>query len=182
MSYIEIIILAIALSIDACIVSFSFGISLDKNRIKNGLLLAVFTSVFQGIMPVFGYFLTNTVKNVVEPVANIIVFIVFAYLGIKFIIDSFKRDKNVKTPLCLSVACLFLVGIATSIDAFSAGLSLSLLGNRILKPALLIAFVTFINSLFGFWIGGIVKDMQTRYLEIFSGLLLIGLGVKALLF
>lgn len=182
MSYIEIIILAIALSIDACIVSFSFGITLDKKRIRNGLLLALFTSAFQGLMPVFGYFLTNTVKNFVEPIANIIVFLIFAYLGIRFIIDAFKRDKSIKTPVCISIGCLFLVGLATSIDAFSAGLSLSLLGNRILKPALLIATVTLVNSSFGFWIGGKVKDMQTKYLEILSGVLLIGLGIKALLF
>ena len=73
-----------------------------------------------------------------------------------------------------------LIGVATGIDAFSAGISLSLFGNHILKPAILIAVVTFVNSLLGFSLGGKLKNLPTQGLEIFAGLLLILLGVKAL--
>ena len=74
-----------------------------------------------------------------------------------------------------------LVGIATSIDAFSAGITLSLFGNHIFKPALLIAFVTFANSILGFSLGGKLKHLPTKGLEIFAGLLLIALGIKAII-
>lgn len=179
MTHFEIILLAIALSIDACIVSFSFGLAFEENRTKNSLLLASFTGFFQGLMPCIGYYLTTFVKSFIEPYANIIVFTIFVFLGLKFIKEAMQKEKQ--TPLCIGITCLFLVGIATSIDAFSAGISLSLYGNRILKPALLITFITFINSCVGFWIGGKMKKLSTTYLEIFAGIILIGLGIRAIL-
>ena len=75
---------------------------------------------------------------------------------------------------------MILLGIATSIDAFSAGISLSLFGNKIIKPALLIAVVTFLNSNLGFYLGGRLKHLPTKILEISAGCLLIFLGIKAL--
>ena len=178
MSYLSIIILALALSIDACVVSFSYGLKYDKERFKNALMLASFTGIFQGLMPVIGYYLTNLVKVYIQPYAPLIVFLIFSYLGIKFIIEAFQRGRD-KNP-CIDLKCLLLIGIATSIDAFSAGISLSLFGNRILKPALLIAFITFMNSNIGFYTGGKLKHLPTKYLEIFAGILLIILGIKAI--
>ena len=179
MSHLEILILAIALSIDACVVSFSYGLIFSRERVKNSMLLASCTGLFQALMPVIGYFLTAIVKTFVEPFAPIIVFAIFTYLGVKFIIEAFETEK--KKNLCLDFKCLLLVGIATSIDAFSAGISLSLFGNRILKPAVLIGVVTFVNSISGFYLGGKFKHLPTRSLEVGAGLLLIVLGIKSLL-
>ena len=178
MSYFEIFLLALALSIDACVVSFSYGLVFSEKKFKNSMLLACSTGFFQGVMPVIGYFLTGFVKAFIEPFAGLIVFLIFTYLGVKFIIEAFEKHKE--KPLCIDVKCLLLVGIATSIDAFSAGISLSLLGNKILKPAVLIAFVTFLNSSLGFYIGGKLKHLPTKPLEISAGILLIILGLKAL--
>lgn len=129
-------------------------------------------------MPTIGYYLTGFVKSFIEPYAGLIVFLIFTYLGVKIILEAF--DKEREQQLCIDLKCLILVGIATSIDAFSAGITLSLFGNHILKPALLIAFVTFANSILGFALGGKLKHLPTKGLEIFAGLLLIALGVKAL--
>ena len=177
MSYLDIILLAFALSVDACVVSFTYGLNFKENRIKHSLLLAGFTSVFQGLMPIVGYFLTSFVKNYIEPYTAIIVFLIFTYLGIKFIKDAFDNKK--KNLCCLGFACLLLIGIATSIDAFSAGISLSLYGNKILKPALLITVVTFINSCLGFYLGGKLRFFPSKFIEIFAGIILILLGIKA---
>ena len=179
MSYLEIILLAIALSIDACIVSFSYGITFTEKRLKNSLSLAICTGLFQGIMPIIGYFLTGFVKSFIEPYASLIVFLIFSYLGVKIILEAFETNKQ--KPLCIDLKCLLLVGIATSVDAFSAGITLSLFGNNILKPAILIALVTFLNSIIGFVLGGKLKHLPTKGLEIFAGLLLILLGIKAFL-
>lgn len=178
MSYISIILLAIALSIDACVVSFSYGLAFTENRFKNAIRLAACTSLFQGLMPVIGYYLTGFVKSFIEPYAGFIVFAIFTYLGVKFIKEAFEKEKE--KQLCIDLKCLLLVGIATSIDAFSAGISLSLFGNRILKPAILIGVVTFINSLLGFGLGGKLKKFPTKWLEITAGCLLILLGLKSL--
>lgn len=179
MSYISIIILALALSIDACVVSFSYGLTFKEERLKNALLLAIFTGGFQGLMPFFGYYLTGIVKYYVEPYACWIVFTIFLFLGAKFILEAFEKER--KRQLCLDIKCLILLGIATSIDAFSAGISLSLFGNHIFKPALLIAFTTFAISNLGFILGGKLRHIPTKGLEIGAGILLISLAIKAIL-
>ena len=178
MSYLSIFVLALALSIDACVVSFSYGLKSNNEKLKNALLLSSFTGLFQAIMPVIGYYLTNFVKVFIEPYSKFIVFFIFVYLGIKFIKESFeeKTDKE----LCIDLKYLFLIGIATSIDAFSAGISLSLYGNKILKPAVLIGLITFINANLGFFLGGKLRKLPTRFLEISAGILLIALGIKGL--
>lgn len=179
MSYIEIIILASVLSIDACVVSFSYGILTLKNYKRDSFLLATTTGLFQGLMPLIGYFLTSYAYNYLFAYSKLIVFAIFTALGIKFIIEAFsdKKEKN----LCIGFGCLILIGIGTSIDAFSGGISLKLSGNRILYPALLIGVTTFINSVIGFQIGKNVKYMPVKYMEIISGILLILLGIKALI-
>ena len=179
MTYLEIFLLALALSVDACVVSFTYGLSFKEERIKNALLLACFTGIFQGVMPAIGYYLTNFVKTMIAPYASLIVFTIFIFLGIKFIKEAFDKNKN--KPCCISITCLLLIGIATSIDAFSAGISLALYGNLIFKPALLIIIITFINSLLGFSLGGILKNFPSKWLEIIAGMVLIGLGIKAIL-
>ena len=176
----EIILLAIALSIDACVVSFSYGLVIENKKRLSSFLLALFTGFFQFLMPVLGFYFANILQKYIQSYANIIVFIIFGYLGYKFIKEAFQKEKE--TPKCLGLSCLFLIAIATSIDAFSAGISLMLCGNKIILPSILIGCVTFCFSLFGFWGGYILKKFPTFYLEISAGVILISLGVKALIF
>lgn len=179
MNYYEIVLLAYALSIDACVVSFSYGLTFSNNFIKNSLKLSLTTSLFQAFMPIIGYFLTNLVKDFIQPYASWIVFSIFIYLGIRFIYEAYQTNKE--KHLCLDAKCLLLLGIATSIDAFSAGISLSLMGNHILKPAILIGLVTFINAITGYFIGNKIRHLSTRNLEIIAGMLLLLLGIKAVI-
>ena len=178
MSHLEILLLAIALSVDACVVSFGYCLIVVEKRLKNSFLLALFTGFFQGVMPVLGYSLTEFVRSYIAPYSKWIIFGIFVFLGVKFIKEAFENKAK---PLCIDLMCLFLIGIATSIDAFSAGISLSLMNNRILLPALLIALITFLISNMGFWLGGELKNMPSKGLEISAGTILILLGLKALL-
>ena len=179
MSYLSIVILALALSVDACVVSFSYGLKYDKNKIINALLLSGFTGTFQGLMPLAGYFMTGIVKTYIQPYSSLIVFLIFSYLGISFIVEAYQKKQD--KELCIDLKCLLLIGIATSIDAFSAGITLSLCGANILKPALLIASVTFLNSNLGFLAGNKMRYLPTKYIEITAGILLLLLGIKAVL-
>ena len=179
MTHIEIFVLALALSVDAFVVSFSYGISDLKDRRKSCAELALYTGGFQGLMPVFGYYLTGCVLSYVSQYAKLIVFLIFAYLGVKFILEGMS-NREIK-PCSLSLICLLTIGIGTSIDAFSAGISLMLSGNYIMKPALLIAGITFLNSILGFWIGEKFRKLPDKMLMIVAGMLLLLLGIKALL-
>lgn len=178
MSYIEIFILAIALSVDACVVSFTYALKLKGAHFKNSFLLSLYTSLFQILMPAIGYFMTNFVKVYIEPYSKFIVFLIFSYLGIKFILEANKESKS--RNVIIDTKTLILIGIATSIDAFSSGISLSLFGNKILKPAILIGLITFINSNLGYYSGIKLKKLPSKSLEISGGVLLIILGIKAL--
>lgn len=180
MNTLDILILAIALSIDACVVSFSNGLIFTKNKRANSLILASSVGFFQFLMPIIGYFLAQSVNKYVEPYDHWIVFGIFVLLGAKFIRDAFKEEKTEKIECYFCFSYILLISIATSIDALGAGVSIAFSGTKILFPAILIGIVTFINSLFGFWSGYLFKKFPTRNLEISGGVILIGLAFKIL--
>lgn len=179
MSLVSLMLLAIALSIDACVVSFAHGLILCDLRLKNSLLLATFTGFAQGIMPTIGYFVTQPFYKMILPASKWIIFAIFMYLGIKIIQESYRKDNEV--PLCLTLSCLFAIAIATSVDALAAGVTLALASINILKAAILIGSTTFMFAFAGFWLGCSLKNFSTKYIEIFSGLILIFLAIKSLL-
>lgn len=178
MSLISLLLLAIALSVDACVVSFAHGLVLDGKRFKNALSLAVFTGGFQALMPLIGYYVTQSMLKYVEPFGKWLVFAIFMYLGIKIIQESYNPDREV--PLCLSFRCLLLVGIATSIDALAAGVTLSLTSTNIFKSVILIGTTTFLFAFVGYWSGCCMKKLSTKALEVVAGLILIFLSIKSL--
>ena len=183
MSYIDIIFLAIALSIDACVVSFSYGLCIEMRHKRNALALALTTGFFQGLMSFLGYFFSNSVKSVIYPIiypyAKWIVFMIFMYLGLTFIHEA--RNKTEIPKLCLTLNALILVGIATSIDALFTGVSLFLTSSSIKFSVIVITIITFINSLGGYYLGHRLKIFKANYLEILGGLILVGLAIKTLL-
>jgi len=177
---IDILILAIALSIDACVVSFSNGLIFTQNKRTNSLMLAFSVGFFQFLMPVIGFFLVQSVSKYVEPYDHWIVFGIFVLLGAKFIKDAFNEKEAEKINCYLCFNYIILVSIATSIDALGAGVSIAFTGTKILFPAIIIGVITFINSLLGFWSGNLFKKFPTKNLEIFGGLILILLAFKIL--
>lgn len=180
MSIIDILILAIALSIDACIVSFSNGLVFTQNKRINSLMLACSVGFFQFLMPVIGFFAAQTVSKYVEPYDYWIVFSIFVLLGAKFINDAFKAEKEEKIDCYLCFKYIMLVSIATSIDALGAGVSIAFTKISIWFPAIIIGIITFINSLLGFWSGYLFKKFPTKNLEITGGVILILLAFKVL--
>lgn len=180
MNIIDILILAIALSIDACVVSFSNGLVFTQNKRANSLILAFSVGFFQFLMPIIGYFLAQSVSKYVEPYDHWVVFGIFILLGVKFIKDAFKEEKEKQMDCYLCLNYIFLVSIATSIDALGAGVYIAFTKMKILFPAIIIGVVTFINSLLGFWSGHLFKKFPTRNLEISGGMILILLAFKTL--
>ncbi|MDD3436571.1 MAG: manganese efflux pump [Candidatus Gastranaerophilales bacterium] len=180
MSTIDILILAIVLSIDACVVSFSNGLIFTNNKRANSLMLAFSVGFFQFLMPIIGYFLAQSVNKYVEPYDHWIVFGIFILLGFKFIKDAFKKEKTKKIDCYLCFSYIFLVSIATSIDALGAGVSIAFTKTPILLPAIIIGIITFINSLLGFWSGYLFKKFPIKNLEITGGVVLILLAFKVL--
>ena len=187
MNLVDIILLAFALSIDACVVSFSYGTKIKNSVVKSSLLLALFTGVFQSLMPYLGGICTNCVRCYIEPFSKWIVFAIFLYLGFNFIKEGINKSDNEavitekNTNDVITYPTLFMVAAATSIDAFSAGITLCLNLDCIIFPIILIGLVTFVNSIIGFFTGKFFSRLNPKILEIIGGLILITLAIKVII-
>lgn len=179
MNHYDIILLAFALSIDVCVVSFSYGLCLEKKHKRSAFALALTTGCFHSFMPVLGYFFTDLIRGYVDAYSKWIVFFIFIYLGVNFIIDAIKNDTPKK--ISLNPKTLLLISIATSIDVFSAGISLSLTSSPMKFSVLVMGGMTFINSLIGYGLGYSMKVLKSNYLEILGGVILIILAIKNIL-
>ncbi|MDR1693934.1 MAG: manganese efflux pump MntP family protein [Lactobacillaceae bacterium] len=183
MIWFEVFLLAVALSIDAFIVSFSCGLVVNKNKKKNGYKMAAANGFAQFAMPLLGWLGTKTISGYVQAFDHWIVFFVFLILGLKFIKDAMEE----KASTCelprknITFKVLLIAAFATSIDAFVSGVTLYFMPVSIIFAAMMIGIVTFINSLIGFRLTHIFRKIPTKYIEIFAGVILITLGSKVLI-
>ncbi len=179
MNLIEIIALSIALGIDCLVVSFSQGLTLNANRVKNSLALAVTMGLCQGLMPVFGYFGVGIISKYIAPYGKWFVFAIFMALGIKFIYEAFQEHEE--KVCCIDLKCLIAMGIATSIDAFASGITLKLTHTLLLLSTLIIGIMSFIMSVKGFWLAVFFRKLPSKFLEITGSVILIIMAIKACL-
>lgn len=181
MDWINIILLALALSVDAFIVSFSYGLIIKKGKGKAALKLALATGGGQFLMPVLGWFGARSIYKHIEMVDHWIAFFVFLALGLKIISDSF-RDCECPNKLSkvLTLKILLVISLATSIDAFVSGSMLYFMKIPVWSASIVIGLITFINAILGFNFCRMFKKFPKKYMEIGSGLILIALGCKVL--
>lgn len=165
---------------DCLVVSFSQGLLIRFKRRKISNLLALIMGLFQGGMPLIGYLLTGMVYDYIAPFAKTLVFAIFMFLGGKFIIEACKDEEKVPYKQ-LGYKLFILLGLATSIDALGAGISLKLTDTPLLLSCGIIALGSYLMSLTGFWGGCFLKKFNTKYLEIGAGIILVLLAIKALL-
>jgi manganese efflux pump family protein len=182
MGVIEIVLISFGLATDAFAASISSGITIHKMRVRHAMLIALFFGGFQAIMPVLGWACGIWAESYIKAVDHWIAFVLLAGLGGKVIWDALQDDDDgeaARDPLNIYV--LFVVAIATSIDALAVGVSMSFLGISIITPALIIGVITFITSFAGVYIGDKLGHFFEKRLEIFGGLVLISIGFKILI-
>jgi putative Mn2+ efflux pump MntP len=153
-----------------------------RKHIKLGqsLRIAISLAIFQGAMPVIGWFIGSSFSNVIEKADHWIAFVLLSILGIKMIKDGLVPvgQKKVKNPSSWKV--LIPMSLATSIDAFAIGIGFSFFIDSIIFPALLITLVTFVVSLFGIYMGRKLGSNLAGKAEILGGIILIIIGTKIL--
>ena len=180
MSFFEIVLLAIGLSMDSLAVSVTSGAIIKKFTGGQVIRIAGVLAFFQALFTLTGYLLGFGFLKLIEAFDHWIAFILLAYLGGKMIMDSLKgKDEEEKMdPLCLKTLCG--LGIATSIDALAVGISLALMQASLPMITFPIGVVTFLFSAFGVCFGGRVGDKTDFKLDLIGGLILIGIGIKIL--
>ena len=186
MDFFDITLIGIGLAMDAVVVSMAKGMTDGCNKkcfnTKKALVLGFFVGFFQFIMPLIGYYLGNSVFKTFNIGSSIFSFIILFIIGLKMIIESFKKDILEKEEDKLPFKEILLLSLATSIDAFAVGVSFSLMEIIIIKPSLIIGFITFILSIVGSLIGYKFGKIFENRITILGGLLLIAIGFKILLF
>ncbi len=138
-------------------------------------------ALFQGLMPLIGWLIGNSMKFLIEPVDHWIAFGMLSLIGGKMIIESFigSETREIKNPLHIRV--ILLLSLATSIDALAVGFSFAVLLDKILIAVLIIGAVTFIASMLGILLGKKTGPKINRYAEIIGGLILILIGLKIMI-
>ena len=157
----DLLFLAFALSVDAFVVAFSYGLLIKQKRLSNGIKLSLSTGAGQFLMPVLGFLLTGTVHQYIAAWDHWLGFVVFTFLGVNVIREGWNhRNEEEQMPhvTSLTLPTLLAVGIATSIDALVAGVSIYLSSaqcgttptlHAVLLPAAAIGFTTFLCTAAG---------------------------------
>jgi putative Mn2+ efflux pump MntP len=179
----SIVLIGISLSMDACAVSVSSGVSIRGLKKFHMIRSAFFFGVFQFIMPVAGYYLGKAFVSYIEAFDHWVAFALLAGIGGKMLYESLtKKDKAQQgTEDIRNLKTLLVLAVATSIDALAVGISLSMMSLGIWLSATLIGGITFVICLFGFEFGKRIGVFFEKGAQIAGGIILMAIGVKILL-
>jgi len=176
----ELIILALALSMDAFAVSIGLGSKQSKNTAALALMSAVYFGLFQGLMPLIGYLGGRGVFGMVEAYAPWIAFFLLLLIGAKMIYES--QCEGIEEDIAaITHKVMLLLAIATSIDAMAAGFSLTLLDVNPFVACLAIGATTLCFSWVGVYIGKQSGTWLESKAEVLGGVVLILIGLKILI-
>lgn len=181
MGVFELFVLAVGLSMDAFAVSICKGLALKECKLKKAMVCGVWFGGFQALMPAIGYFLGNQFKKYITSIDHWIAFALLAIIGANMIKESLSKEEE-ETDNKMDVKTMFLLAVATSIDALAVGVTFALLPDtNIIAAVLFIGVVTFILSTIGAKIGNIFGAKYKSKAEFAGGAILVLLGVKILI-
>ncbi len=180
MDFLSTLVIAFGLAMDAFAVSVASGVTITAMGLRQTVTIALSFGLFQGIMPVIGWLAGIGFREYIAAYDHWLAFVLLVAIGAKMIYESFQLEEDHCDEFCMTGGRLFLLSMATSIDALAVGLSFSLLNITILTPALIIGVVTFLLSYLGILLGRRVGHFFEKKIEIAGGIILILIGVKIL--
>ena len=175
----ELLLIGIGLSMDAFAVSIGKGLSTKSLTPRHYLSVGVWFGGFQALMPIVGFLLGVSFASLVESFDHWIAFVLLGVIGSNMIRESLKGDECEIHP-DFSARAMFMLAIATSIDALAVGVSFAFLQIDILPAASIIGITTFILSMIGLRIGNIFGCRFKSKAEFVGGVVLIIIGIKIL--
>jgi len=180
MNFLELLLTAVGLSMDAFAVSITDGICCQDLKKREAVKIGLCFGIFQGIMPLMGFFLGKAFENYITAVDHYVALILLGYIGIRMILDAVHESKQeTQENNRLTFKFLILQGIAVSIDALAVGVSFAALQNiNIYYAVSEIAVITAILSLIGVRSGRKFGMKSGSRALLTGGLILICLGIK----
>ena len=181
MSVIELLLIALGLSMDAFAVSVGKGLSVQKIRPRHSLSVGVWFGGFQALMPLIGYFLGVSFASLVESFDHWIAFVLLGIIGFNMIREAMSNDECEATQPDFSARSMLMMAVATSIDALAIGVSFAFLDVSIWEAVALIGVTTALFSGLGVLIGNIFGSRYKSKAEFVGGFILVAMGLKILL-
>ena len=182
MGFVELLILAVGLSMDAFAVSICKGLAMKKATLKEGAICGAWFGGFQGLMPAAGFFLGTIFADAIRAVDHWVAFGLLAIIGINMLKEAFESCECCENhDADLSVKTMFVMAVATSIDAMASGISMAMKDANIVVAVVLIASITFAMCAAGVKIGNVFGSRFEKKAQIAGGVILILLGLKILL-
>ena len=180
MGLIELFLIAVGLSMDAVAVSVCKGLAMPKCTFKKAAIVGLWFGGFQALMPAIGYVLGAQFQETIASIDHWIAFVLLALIGGNMIHEALDNDEE-EADASLDVKTMFLLAVATSIDALAIGITFAFLKVNIIPAVCFIGIVTFIISFAGVKIGNVFGARYKNKAEIVGGVILILLGLKILL-
>lgn len=180
MGLIELFLIAVGLSMDAFAVSVCKGLAMPKCTFKKAAIVGLWFGGFQALMPAIGYVLGAQFQETIASIDHWIAFVLLALIGGNMIHEALDNDEE-EADASLDVKTMFLLAVATSIDALALGITFAFLKVNIIPAVCFIGIVTFIISFAGVKIGNVFGARYKNKAEIVGGVILILLGLKILL-
>jgi putative Mn2+ efflux pump MntP len=177
----DILLISLSLAMDCLAVSIAVGATSKKPNFFDSLKLGLFFGLFQAIMPLIGWFIGFSFKDIIVNIDHWIAFSLLAAIGIKMLYEAFKKEADKKKIDIMRIPVLLILSVATSIDALVVGISLPLLNISLYIAIMLIGSFTFLFSVIGYFIGNKIGNVIGNKVEILGGLILIGIGIKILI-
>lgn len=184
MSYLELFLIGVGLSMDAFAVAICQGLCMPKLNLRHGAIIALFYGGFQALMPFTGWLLGSQFAGYIQSIDHWVAFVLLALIGINMVREALSPDEE--EVVCavdtrLDYKQLFLMAIATSIDALAVGVTFAFLEVSIVPAISIIGCTTFCISLAGVVVGNFFGARYKKKAELAGGIILVALGVKILL-
>jgi len=181
MIFFDIFLMATALSMDAFSVSISCGQKLNNLRVKKYLKVAFTFGLFQAVMPIVGYSSSLVIENQIRLYSSWFIFSIFLFPGLKTLYDTVKmKGRCMKSCNGDSFSCLLSLALATSFDAFLAGVALRAWDISLCYVAAIIGIITFTLSFFGCFIGSSSRIYFMEKAGIIAATILFLLATKSI--
>ena len=187
MSVFEIILMAVALAMDAFAVAICKGLATEKATVKNMIIVGAWFGSFQALMPFIGCTVGSAFMSYIEGLDNWIAFILLGFIGANMIREALSGDDECECECedaSFAPKVMLTMAVATSIDALAAGVGMSvdLSGmGQIIFAVLMIGVITCILSAVGVKIGNVFGSKYKFVAELSGGIVLVGMGIKILI-
>ena len=172
MNIILICIIAVSLSMDAFSLSLAYGtISMSKKEIR---LLSIIVGIYHFLMPIFGMLIGKFIFNIMHISGDLIVLIIFSFIGVNMIIESLKKEEKVKK---MKLGEMILFGLAVSIDSFSVGIGINNVSNNFIMCSSIFSITSFLFTYIGLKLGNKLNQLIGKIATIVGGIVLILFGI-----